>query len=67
MTDIKKPKIDREKCAGCGTCEGICPAVFKLGEDGIAQVKPEADFAKEQTAIQEAIDSCPIGAISWEE
>ncbi len=63
-----KPAIN-DSCIACGTCEGICPAVFKVEEkDGrmIATVL-EADYAAEKAKIDEAIGACPVQAISWEE
>ena len=62
----KKIYIDKDKCIGCGTCESVCPAVFKMGDDGKAHVQ-EADFEANKDAIQQAIDACPVDAISWEE
>lgn len=62
---MRKPKVDQEKCLGCGTCAALCPKTFEMGEDGKAQVKnPPGDPESE---IQNAIDSCPVQAISWEE
>ena len=55
-------------CIGCGTCESICPAVFKVEEiDGklISRVLP-ADYEAEKEKINEALASCPVQAISWE-
>ena len=25
-----------EDCIGCGLCEGTCPDVFSIGDDGVA-------------------------------
>jgi len=61
---MKAPKVDKEKCSGCGTCVVVCPEVFELGADGLSQVKKLDSY--EGHPIQEAIDSCPTGAISWE-
>jgi ferredoxin len=62
---MKKPVVDKEACIGCSTCSVLAPANFKLGNDGKAQViNPVGD---DQEAIQNAIDSCPAGAISWKE
>jgi len=61
-----KVYIDEDSCIGCGTCEGICPEVFRLNEEeGKSQViKPEGG---PEGLIQEAIDSCPMQAIHWQE
>ena len=30
---MKIPKVDPEKCEGCGNCEAICPEVFMIKDD----------------------------------
>ncbi len=60
---MSKPIVNQETCIGCGTCESICPAVFKIGGGGKAEVQ-QADYEENKEAIQEAIDSCPVQAIS---
>ncbi len=56
-----KVTIDKNLCLGCGTCVAIAPKSFKLGNDGKAEViEPMGD---KETAIKEAIDSCPVSAI----
>jgi ferredoxin len=62
---MAKPIVNQETCIGCGTCESICPAVFKVGEDGKAHVQA-ADYDANKDSIQQSIDSCPVTAISWE-
>jgi ferredoxin len=58
---MKKIKIDKNLCLGCGTCVAIAPKIFKLGTDGKAEViEPVGDDEK---TIKEAIDSCPVNAI----
>lgn len=61
MTNIT---VDKNKCLGCGTCVALCPKVFKLGNDGKAEViDPKGDTEEN---IKNAIDSCPVGAIKGE-
>ncbi|MFA6594117.1 MAG: ferredoxin [Candidatus Buchananbacteria bacterium] len=65
---MSKPSVS-EACIACGTCEAICPAVFKVAEvEGkmIATVL-EADYEAEKAKIDEAIGACPTQAISWQE
>jgi len=43
----------------------IAPNTFELNDEGVSEViDPEGD---DEDAIQEAIDSCPMEAISWAE
>ena len=31
--------IEQEYCTGDGLCEELCPAVFEMGDDGLAHVR----------------------------
>lgn len=62
---MKVPVVDQDTCTGCGLCPDIAPDTFKLNDEGVAEViNPQGD---DEDTIQEAIDSCPVEAISWEE
>jgi ferredoxin len=53
--------IDRSLCSDYGVCESISPDVFELGNGGLAVLRAGMS---EDEAVQEACDSCPVGAIS---
>jgi len=55
-------KIDKNKCIGCGACAATCPEVFEMSDDGKAKVK--ANAKKDAKCIKEAIQNCPVDAIS---
>ncbi|MEA2088989.1 MAG: ferredoxin [Patescibacteria group bacterium] len=55
-------RINKDICIGCGTCESLCPEVFEMNDADKAKVKPKAPNGI--SCIQEAIDSCPVQAIS---
>ena len=58
-------KNNLEACIGCGTCEAICPEVFKMEDvDGkmIAKVL-DADYDALKGKIDEAINACPVTSI----
>ena len=60
----KKVVIDRECCVGCGTCQELCPEVFRLDEasEKAIVIRPEGGDPK---CIEDAISSCPGECISW--
>ncbi len=62
----KKVVIDTEECVACGTCVEICPEVFEL-EEGAEAVTIIKETGGPEDSIQEAIDTCPVQCISWEE
>jgi ferredoxin len=62
---MKKPKVNQATCIGCGTCPALCPNTFELRGDGKAYVTNPTGHSEAE--IQEAIDACPVDAISWEE
>lgn len=56
------PKVDKDLCISCGLCTQICSEVFEMNEDDIAQVRTDADL--DSDCIQDAIDQCPVSAIT---
>lgn len=59
-------RVDHDLCIGCGMCTGIAPNVFQLNNSGKADAISDAE-ADGRDAVQEAIDTCPTAAISWDE
>jgi ferredoxin len=55
--------IDEDECIGCGTCEEICPTVFKLNPD-TEKAEVIMEDGGPEDLIEEAIDSCPVSCIS---
>lgn len=55
--------IDRDECISCGLCASICPDVFRMGEDGPAEVYVDAVPAELEEAVKEARDGCPVSVI----
>ena len=60
---MSKAKVNEELCIGCGTCESLCPLVFKI-EDGKSHVISD-DCG--DCDCGNVVDSCPVSAISMEE
>lgn len=58
-----KITIDKEKCIGCGACEASFPELFSLKENK-AIVKKQPKTKAEEDKAREAVDICPVQAIS---
>lgn len=62
-----KAFVDKNTCIGCGLCESICPKVFKMNDQGVAEAINEEVDASVVGEAQEARDQCPVEAINVEE
>jgi ferredoxin len=56
------PVVDLDLCIGCGLCSELCPKVFELRDDKAWVVNPNAC---DTCDCQQAVDSCPVTAISF--
>ena len=56
--------VDREECVGCCRCVDFAPSIFEM-DGGLAKVKvqPTED---ELADANNAIENCPVEAISWQ-
>ena len=61
-----KASIDREGCISCGLCESTCPQVFRMAEDGLAEVFVDPVPASAESAATEAQYNCPVSVITVE-
>ena len=62
----KKIVIDGDTCIGCGACVSVAPDYFEMDSDGKSKVAEEST-KKGESDIEEAIQSCPVNAISLKE
>lgn len=73
MGDVmKKVKVNKELCVGCGACQAIIDTVYQIGEDGLAETKEEnniLDTMEEdvKNEVMDALEGCPTSAIFIEE
>ena len=56
--------VDQDECIGCESCVEICPAAFTMNDDGKAE-GTSADGS--EACIQEAMDTCPVECIHWQD
>ncbi len=58
-----KASLDRDGCISCGLCPSICPDVFRMADDGVAEVyRADVPAEAEEQAV-EAQESCPVSVI----
>lgn len=57
-----KIEINRDGCISCGLCAATCPEVFRMADDGLAEVyeEPTADL---ESKAAEAAENCPVQVI----
>lgn len=60
-----KAFVDQDACIGCGLCTGAAPEVFDMNADSKAQAV--GDCTGHEDSVQDAINSCPVGAIRRED
>lgn len=57
------PKVDLNKCTGCGTCADVCPSeVFDIVDDKCQVARPD-----DCTSCETCVAECPEEAIVLED
>ncbi|MBQ7995577.1 MAG: ferredoxin [Bacilli bacterium] len=56
---MKKAKVNADLCIGCGLCVGSHSEAFQFNDEGKAEAYAEA----EDEVIEDAVATCPVGAI----
>ena len=52
-----------ENCIGCGLCPSLCPAVFRMTDEGRAEAFANLTTDAEAADADNALSSCPVYAI----
>lgn len=63
---MMKATVDKSGCIGCGLCASICPEVFRMDEDGLAEAILDPVPPEHEDSALEARDSCPTSVITME-
>lgn len=69
---MKKVKVNKDVCFGCGACTAIASDVFSFDEDNLAKANEEnndIDKMDDETKndVMDALEGCPTSAIVIEE
>lgn len=57
-------QVNKEWCIACGLCFTSHADFFAFGADGKAEAIKQPVTDEEIASVQEAIDNCPVGAIT---
>ena len=70
-----KASINRDGCIACGLCESTCPQVFRMADDGLAEVYTDpVPASEEESATKREIivlfllfqsNSCRSARLNW--
>lgn len=59
-------KVDQDKCLRCGMCTGTAMDIFEFDDEGNIKVNNEQINDDNIEEVNEAMNNCPVGAISEE-
>ena len=59
-----RASINRDGCISCGQCVEICPQVFRMAADSLAQVYQDPVPQEAEAAAVSAQESCPVAVIT---
>lgn len=62
---MKKLIVDDGVCMGCGMCAALDEEHFEINNASLSEVKTQEHL--DTPELQNAIDSCPVGAIKLAE
>lgn len=61
-----KAIVDQDGCIGCGLCAEICPEVFRMNDEGLAEAYVDEVPTDLEDSANEAADGCPVSVITVE-
>lgn len=60
---MKKVKVLKDVCIGCGACGAICSKVYEIDDDGLAKVIVDEVPEEVMEDAIDALENCPTSAI----
>lgn len=60
---MKKVKVLKDVCIGCGACQAICSDVYEIEDDGLAKVIVDEVPENLEEDAMDALENCPTSAI----
>jgi ferredoxin len=61
---VARVVVNFEACMGSGLCVGVAPEIFALDDDGIVSPRTLEVSVEQMDVAEEAVRSCPLGALS---
>lgn len=63
MSRHLRVSVDHDRCTGIGACEQVCPEVFLLRNDVLADVLETDPHETLWDAVERAAEACPEAAV----
>jgi len=60
-------RADLGRCQGYANCVIAAPRIFSLGDAGLVEVIVDSPSDADRAAIDEAVRSCPVAALSLDD
>jgi ferredoxin len=56
--------VSKDLCMGCEMCVQLCPVVFSMGDENLAEAVAGPVPTDQEVLCRDAAESCPVDAIT---